>query len=194
MQQAADCLLVLERHDLPSTAARMFTTGCPRAVVDLYKSVIRFCNSQQMGGDAFRILLAIVRKVHTDAVAEKHTVDMAYERFAQLMLQHSVNRPPKAVGIFSYQQMRATTAWFTQSYMLHFPLYQHVFAESLSLSFTAIDPRTLIERPAALPPLDIAATEEQRRAELDAQAEAQKLEELRKAEEVGSHLHVIDST
>jgi hypothetical protein len=57
-------------------------------------------------------------------VSERLTLERSFEFFKELLLRHSVQRPPFSVGLFSFQEMKAITEWMMDSYYRHYKLYQ----------------------------------------------------------------------
>lgn len=51
-------------------------------------------------------------------------MERSFEFFKELLLRHSVQRPPFSVGLFSFQEMKAITEWMMDSYYRHYKLYQ----------------------------------------------------------------------
>ena len=116
-------------------------------------------------------LVGICRAVHTSAVAERHALEASVKHCNALLLAHSIDRPPQSVAIFSLHDMRRAAEWFSASYFMHYSMYQYVFTPQVTLSFTAKDPRELIELPVPLPPLQDALEEAEHAAQQAAAAE-----------------------
>jgi hypothetical protein len=51
-------------------------------------------------------------------------MERSFAFFKQLLLRHSVQRPPYSVGLFSFQELKAITEWMMDSYYRHYKLYQ----------------------------------------------------------------------
>jgi hypothetical protein len=109
--------------------------------------------------------------VHTAAIAERQSLQTAFKHCNRLLLEHSIDRPPRSVGIFSLEDMRCVSDWFTSKYFVHFSLYQYVFNPQPVLSFKAKLPRDAIETPPEIAPLQQALGEAEHAAEITANAQ-----------------------
>ena len=138
-------------------------------MLDLYCSALRHGNDLGMSDTQLSSLVGIVKAVHERAIAERLTLEASFKHCGELLLMHSIERPPKSSAIFSYPDMQQLLDWFTDTYYLHFPLYQYAFTPAVTLDFKLRDPRQLFEVAPALPALDTAVPEEAHQAELEAQ-------------------------
>jgi hypothetical protein len=105
------------------------------------------------------ILLGICKKVHTAAISERQSLQTAVMHCHQCLLAHSMDRPPRSVGIFSLEDMRSVSDWFASTYFMHYSLYQYVLNPQVVLSFKSKCPHDALEKPPILPPLQQAAGE-----------------------------------
>ena len=155
------------------------------AELDLYCSALRHGAHMGLSDAQTSALVGITRAVHQQAVAQLQPLETAFKHCGELLLTHSIERPPRSTAVFSLNDMRLLSDWFAQTYFLHYPLYQYAFTPSVTLSFTAKDPRDLILKPTPLPALDEALPEEQWTAKVaadsaeEAKALAQKQQEVR---------------
>jgi hypothetical protein len=74
-------------------------------------------------------LLAIVRETHRRSMEEKLTLERSFAAFKELVLQHSVQRPPYSVGLLAVGEMKLVLEWFVDSYYRHYKLYMHAFTD-----------------------------------------------------------------
>ena len=56
-------------------------------------------------------------------------VDRSFQLFKELMLQHSVQRPPYSIGLFSLQEFKKVLEWALDTYYRYYKLYQYVFTD-----------------------------------------------------------------
>lgn len=57
------------------------------------------------------------------------TVKRSFYQFKEWMLQHSVQRPPFSVGVFSLEEMKLIVDWMLESYYRHYKLYMYAFTD-----------------------------------------------------------------
>lgn len=144
--------------------------------LDLYVHTLQFGESQHFADDKLSGLLSIVKAVHTRSVQAKLTAERSFSLFKELLLKHSVQRPPYSIGLFSYAEMKRVMDWMLDTYYRHFKLYQYAFTDRVTMSVAQVHPLDTIELLTELQPLDIAITEEQHQEQLT--------EEERKREQV----------
>lgn len=54
-------------------------------------------------------------------------LEKAYGLFEDLLLKHSVERPPFSIAVFSYTDTKAINTHFVNTYFRHLKMYQYVF-------------------------------------------------------------------
>jgi Flagellar C1a complex subunit C1a-32 len=123
------------------------------AVLDLYDSALRHGVKLGLSDTQVSALVGITRAVHERAVAERLPLAASFKHCGELLLAHSIERPPRSSAVFALADMRALTDWLTRTYFLHYSLYQYAFTPAVTLSFTAVDARSLVEAPPRLPGL-----------------------------------------
>ena len=84
----------------------------------------RYGKAAQFPPEQLSAFFSIVKLNHFQAVSERLTMERSFEFFKELLLRHSVQRPPFSVGLFSFQEMKAITEWMMDSYYRHYKLYQ----------------------------------------------------------------------
>eukprot|EP00955_Chlamydomonas_euryale_P091502 364630-Chlamydomonas_euryale.AAC.13 len=105
--------------------------------------------------------------------------------FKDLMLRHSVQRPPYSVGLFTLAEMKTILNWMLDTYYRHYKLYQYVFTDRILTSVTQTHPMDIVETMPAMQPLLDAMTEEQHAKVVS--------EEQRKVEEVAREKAAADA-
>lgn len=56
-------------------------------------------------------------------------MDRSFENFKELLLTHSVQRPPFSIGLFTFTEMKAIMAWALDTYYRHYKLYMYAFTD-----------------------------------------------------------------
>lgn len=117
-------------------------------MADMYYHLYAFCMSKGFTAEKASTLLSIAKTVLEAVVAERLPMEDAYNRYKRLLLDHCVQRPPRSVQVFTYEDARAITDYMHDTFFRHYRLYCYVYVTHCNLEL-------LLKRdPAALPPLD----------------------------------------
>jgi len=135
-----------------------------------------------LADDKLSALLSIIKKIHRKSTEDRMAVDRSFALLKDVMLQHSVQRPPYSIGLFTLQEYKKVLEWALDTYYRHYKLYQYCFTDRVVVTVEQKHPLDIIELPPLpLQPMNDAMTEEQHRA---AQSEEEKkAEEARQAAE-----------
>lgn len=108
-----------------------------RAVfLDLALSVLNFAHRQTFPAVKTSTLFSIVTTTHQYAcerLGPPPTTASAHEFFEQLLLMHSVERPPFSIQIFSVKDVQHISTFMVEHYFRHLRMYQYVFVTSKHL-------------------------------------------------------------
>ena len=63
--------------------------------------------------------------------SESNSMEKSYARFEELLLKHSVERPPYSVGTFNREDVAAIVEHATNHYFRQFKLYKYIFTPKL---------------------------------------------------------------
>ncbi|KAM4689881.1 cilia- and flagella-associated protein 119, partial [Rhinophrynus dorsalis] len=97
-------------------------------LLDLYYYTIRFCLDSGFSKEQTSCLFSILKETHAACVGSPlSTVDLCYSYFNELLLDHSVHRPPFSASVFSQQQLEKISHYVLETYFRHFKLYKYVF-------------------------------------------------------------------
>ena len=128
-------------------------------------------------------LFSIMKVVFEESRNKNLLIDQAFDYLKELLVKHSVQRPPYSVGIFSVKQVNLITEFATETFFRHYKLYKAVFSTRVLLDFSAYTPA--IET-ATVPPALTSAIEDrpptppqenEEEEEVDQEAEAEKAKE-----------------
>ncbi|GIL64618.1 hypothetical protein Vafri_18511 [Volvox africanus] len=159
--------------------------------LDVYINALQFGEEQKFSDDKLSGLFSIVKTVHHRSIDEALTMERSFLLFKELLLMHSVQRPPYSLGLFTYAEMRKIMEWMLDSYYRHYKLYQYSYTNRITLSATYSSPSDIVELPPELPPLvkaltqaehDAMLTAEERKREQEAAAAAAAAAEVAEAE------------
>lgn len=103
--------------------------------LDMYIYAFLFGIRQEFSAAQLSTLLAIVKRLHTKCVStvfDNQSVCLHY--FQQMMVQHSVRRPPFSVCIFSPNEVKKISEYVLNTYFKHFKLYKYAFTKKVRLN------------------------------------------------------------
>jgi hypothetical protein len=87
--------------------------------LDLCLSILAFCNAQRFTTEKTSTLISILRTTHIVAcerAGSPPALSSAYTLFEELLLKHSVERPPFSIGMFAHPDVAAITTYVVDSY------------------------------------------------------------------------------
>ena len=105
--------------------------------LDLFSYAILFCKKQQFSQEQLSAFFSILKSVH--AMCSSTPYDNLQETslfFRDLLLRHSVQRPPFSCLLFSLPQVKAITDYVLATYFRHFKMYKFAFTERVQLSLS----------------------------------------------------------
>jgi len=105
-------------------------------LIELLQDVVSFAIEQKMAADKMSAVFSIVWVTHTSCCEKPESppsMERSYRFFENLLLQHSVHRPPWGVAVFSLQDVKAITEFVVNKYFRFFKLYQYVFVTHCEL-------------------------------------------------------------
>jgi len=140
-------------------------------LADMHYHNYTFCMSRDFSPAKTSTLLSIMKVVLEQANSERLTIEDAFDVFKDLLLKHSVERPPWSAGIFSFSDVQAIMDHMHNGFFRHFRLYMYAFRTHCNFSFRVDDaavglapplPRHLVLKPSD----QVDATEQPELAEL----------------------------
>ncbi|XP_041434766.1 coiled-coil domain-containing protein 189 isoform X2 [Xenopus laevis] len=111
----------------------------PRAsvILDLYYYTVSFCQDCAFNREQTSSLFSIVMETHASCTdSPLSTIDTCYQYFKELLLCHSVHRPPFSVELFTPQQILQISTYMMNTYFRHFKLYKYVFTPQVHLDLS----------------------------------------------------------
>merc|ERR1740129_2640719 len=96
-------------------------------------------------------LLSIMKLVLEEAVSSRHNASEAFDVFQDCLLKHSVERPPKSVGIFTFDDVKAVMDYIHNTFFRHYRLYMYTYMTDCDLKI-CVDPMVgLVAAPFMMP-------------------------------------------
>ncbi len=146
-----------------------------RIIRELEFHLLKFCEAQRFGCEKTCAMFSIVHELHGQSVERDLRLEEAFSLLKELVVSHGVQRPPKSVQIFSFNDVDAITRYITDSYLRHFRLYKHAFTAQTKLR---VEPLSVeMGAPIVFTPLELAAEEERARRRRAEEAEQRELAE-----------------
>eukprot|EP00441_Pelagodinium_beii_P034954 CAMPEP_0197652478 /NCGR_PEP_ID=MMETSP1338-20131121/34472_1 /TAXON_ID=43686 ORGANISM="Pelagodinium beii, Strain RCC1491" /NCGR_SAMPLE_ID=MMETSP1338 /ASSEMBLY_ACC=CAM_ASM_000754 /LENGTH=266 /DNA_ID=CAMNT_0043227357 /DNA_START=32 /DNA_END=832 /DNA_ORIENTATION=+ len=96
-------------------------------LVDMHYHNYSFCVSSAFPPEKTSTFLSIMKIVLEDAVRLRLTPEDAFDTFQGWLLKHSVERPPRSVGIFSFDDLKLIVEYVTNTFFRHYRLYMYAF-------------------------------------------------------------------
>ncbi|XP_039620993.1 coiled-coil domain-containing protein 189 isoform X2 [Polypterus senegalus] len=106
-------------------------------LLDLYVYNVLFCRDHHFNKEQTSAFFSIVKLVH-EACMETPlgNVSQCFELLRELVLCHSVRRPPFSVDLFDMHQVRLVSEYVVNTYFRHFKLYKYAFTAQVRLDLT----------------------------------------------------------
>ena len=102
--------------------------------LDLYTYAILFARKQDFSADQVSAFFTILKCVHCMCVSTPFdNFQETFQYFKELLLKHSVNRPPWSTCLFSISQVKAVSEYVLTTYFKHFKLYKYAFTKRVHL-------------------------------------------------------------
>jgi hypothetical protein len=124
-------------------------------LIDFHFYNYAFCKERAFDARKISTYLAIMHEVflHDCKSASPYSnVQKSFEYFEELMLKHAIERSPKGVKIFEYNDASEIFDFTANSYYRHFRLFKFIFSEKTRMVIQQVNPNsTEIPRYATAP-------------------------------------------
>ncbi|KAG5489979.1 hypothetical protein JKF63_00098 [Porcisia hertigi] len=152
-------------------------------LLDLYGHVVLFAKSSQFSPFKTSSLFGIVHNVHETSVANRLSRADSYGHLRNLIVQHSVHRPPYSTMVFNVRDVQDIDMYLMSTYYRHYKMYMYCFVPREVATLRTVMLNNVAETPPAqLPPLSAAIREDVWREKMQEKARA--LEEMEMEEEL----------
>lgn len=111
--------------------------------LDLYTYAVLFAKRTGFTAEQLSAFFTIVKSVHLMCISTPFdNLQETFQFFKDLLLKHSVNRPPYSTCLYSIAQVKDITEYVLKTYFKHFKLYKYVFTKrvllNLKLSYSGV--------------------------------------------------------
>ncbi|XP_076154914.1 cilia- and flagella-associated protein 119 [Alosa pseudoharengus] len=108
-----------------------------RVLLELYINAVLFCRGKKLNREQTSTLLSIFKRVHqANTDTPLNNAEQCFNYCSELLLCHSVRRPPFSIGLYNLNQMTDILKYFTNTYMRHYTLYKYIFTPQMFLDLT----------------------------------------------------------
>ncbi|XP_056153602.1 coiled-coil domain-containing protein 189 [Lampris incognitus] len=129
--------------DLESALGRVFRVEAPEprrgVLLELYVRTVLFCRRNGFNRAQTSALLSITRRVHEANIdTSLNNTEQCLEYCSELLLCHSVRRPPFSVDLYSYQEVARILEYIQGTYIRHHNLYKYIFTPQVRLDLSLV--------------------------------------------------------
>ncbi|UPR02499.1 hypothetical protein HOP50_10g58250 [Chloropicon primus] len=150
-------------------------------LLDFYSFLVNFSRQNNFTVEKASCFLNVAKRVHDSSVDQVLTVENSLSLLKDLLLKHSVHRPPYSVGVFTLKELQLITEYMIETYYKHYNLYQFVYVKEFCMTAMQTHPCDSIETPQLpLTPLVEALTEKEHLKKLEEERLAKEEEERQK--------------
>ena len=112
--------------------------------LDMYTYAILFAKKKDLTHEQVSAFFTILKSVHLMCISTPFdNLQETFQYFKELLLQHSINRPPYSTSLFTIEQVRDITEYVLNTYFKHFKLYKYAFTKrvqmNLKLSYVGVE-------------------------------------------------------
>ena len=112
----------------------MVTVGQAEIALDLYTHGVIFARKSHFSPLQLSTLIAVLKRVHEACISTPfENEELTMRLFKELMVKHSVDRPPYSSNVFSLAQVKDITDYVLTTYFKHFKLYKFAFTKRVRL-------------------------------------------------------------
>lgn len=113
----------------------METSSQVQITTDLYAYGVIFARKNNYSPIQLSTLISILKQVHKACISTSFdNLDATMKMFQELMVKHSVQRPPHSTCVFNIAQVKAITDYLLTTYIKHFKLYKFAFTKKVRLN------------------------------------------------------------
>ncbi|CAH3157886.1 unnamed protein product [Porites lobata] len=119
-----------------------YTLQYPFLIVICYKLYFsltfnKFAKDNEFSTEQTSAWFSVIKSVHEMTVDTPYgNVDPVFKYFKELLLCHSVKRPPYSVALFSVDQVKKLTSYAVNTYFRHFKMYKYAFTPKVRLDLS----------------------------------------------------------
>ena len=102
--------------------------------VDLYFYAISSAKRNNFTAEQISAFFTILKSVHSMCKSTPYdNFQEVFQFFKELMVRHSISRPPFSICLFNMEQVKDITDYVLKTYFKHFKLYKYAFTKQVVL-------------------------------------------------------------
>ncbi|XP_059181365.1 coiled-coil domain-containing protein 189 [Centropristis striata] len=108
-------------------------------LLELYVQTVLFCRECNFKKEQTSALLSIIKSIHEANIETSlNNIEQCYQYCKELLLCHSVRRPPFSINLFSSEEVTCILKYIYDSYVRHYKLYKYIFTPQVRLDLSLI--------------------------------------------------------
>lgn len=116
-----------------------------KILTDFFFYLLVFCRKQRFTPDKISTLMAIGKKLfRADIKHGTRSMKDSFQHFRTLLISHSVDRSPKFIKVFEYEDAEAILDYMYQTYYRHYRWYSYIFTPEVEMSIQQVNPFTVL--------------------------------------------------
>ncbi|XP_027894771.1 cilia- and flagella-associated protein 119 isoform X1 [Xiphophorus couchianus] len=124
--------------DLESALCSVLAVDLPEpkkgVLLELYVQTVLFCRQQGFSKEQTSALVSIIKSIHEANIETPlNNSEHCYKYCNDLLLCHSVRRPPFSVKLFSLEEANCVLNYIQDHYLRHDKLYKYIFTPQVKL-------------------------------------------------------------
>ncbi|KAM8836984.1 cilia- and flagella-associated protein 119 isoform 2-T3 [Spinachia spinachia] len=106
-------------------------------LLDVYVQTVLFAREYNFKKEQTAALLSIIKFIHEANIETPlNNIEQCVERGMDLLLCHSVRRPPFSINIFNFEEVGCILKYIHNSYVRHYKLYKYIFTKQVKLDLS----------------------------------------------------------
>ena len=101
--------------------------------LDFYVDVLAKCQSIEFSYEKTSTFFSVMKLTHRRAVEERLPVDRCFTAFKDLLLKHSVHRPPYSIAVFTLAELKELSEWGLENYFRYYKLFQYIYTPRIKV-------------------------------------------------------------
>ncbi|GFR81762.1 coiled-coil domain-containing protein C16orf93 homolog [Elysia marginata] len=119
--------------------------------MDLFYYTLQFAKEQKFSPEKTSAFFSIIKKIFEVCIETPYgNLDHTFQYFKDLLLCHSVNRPPYSIELFSPHEVRKISEYTINTFFRHFKMYKYAFTPMIRLDLAI----NYVGMPPSPPPSD----------------------------------------
>mmetsp|Transcript_2154 Transcript_2154/g.2244 ORF Transcript_2154/g.2244 Transcript_2154/m.2244 type:complete len:180 (+) Transcript_2154:81-620(+) len=128
-------------------------------ITDYYIKNYRFCQQQAFNFEKTATFLSIIHDIlqrDINLTTSETSAIKSYQRFEEILLRHSVDRPPKSIKIFDRRDIEPIIDFVSERYFRNFMVFSSLFGKISRVSIHQVLRNHIEQPPTIFPSLNTA--------------------------------------